>query len=41
MVLGERTKAQAAIADARRALASDADKLRRVDEVAKGLGLDG
>lgn len=41
MVLGERAKAQTAIADARRALAGDADKLRRVEEAAKGLGLDG
>jgi cytochrome c-type biogenesis protein CcmH len=39
MVLGERDKAQAAAADARRALASDPDKLRRVDEMVKGLGL--
>ena len=41
MVLGERDKAHAAAADARRALASDPDKLRRIDELIKGLGLEG
>ena len=41
MVLGERDKARTAAADARRALAGDADKLRRIDDAAKGLGLDG
>jgi cytochrome c-type biogenesis protein CcmH len=41
MVLGERDKAQAAAADARRALASDPDKVRRVDEAVKGLGIEG
>lgn len=41
VVLGERDKAMTATADARRALAGDADKLRRVDELAKGLGIDG
>ncbi|HEX5508648.1 MAG TPA: c-type cytochrome biogenesis protein CcmI [Pseudolabrys sp.] len=41
MVLGERDKANAAAADARRALASDPDKLHRIDELAKGLGLAG
>jgi cytochrome c-type biogenesis protein CcmH len=41
MVLGERDKARAAAADARRALASDPDKLRRVNELIKGLGLEG
>jgi cytochrome c-type biogenesis protein CcmH len=40
-VLGERDKAQAAAADARRALASDPDKLRRLDAVLKGLGIEG
>ena len=38
-VLGERDKAVAALADARRALAGDADKLRRMDELAKSLGI--
>jgi cytochrome c-type biogenesis protein CcmH len=41
MVLGEREKALAAAAAARRALASDPDKLRRVNELIKGLGLEG
>jgi cytochrome c-type biogenesis protein CcmH len=41
VVLGDRAKAQAAAADARRALASDPDKLRRIDEGAKNFGLDG
>jgi len=41
MVLGERDKAQAAAADARRALASDADKLRQIDDMIKSLGLEG
>jgi cytochrome c-type biogenesis protein CcmH len=41
MVLGERDKARAAAADARRALASEPDKLRRVNELIKGLGLEG
>ena len=37
MVLGDRDKAQAAAADARKALAGDADKLRHLDEVIKDL----
>lgn len=41
VVLGDKQKAQAAVLDARRALASDPDKVRRVDETAKGLGLEG
>jgi len=41
MVLGEREKALATAADARRALASEPDKLRRVNELIKGLGLEG
>jgi cytochrome c-type biogenesis protein CcmH len=40
-VLGERDKARAAAADARRALATTPDKLRRLDELVKGLGLEG
>jgi cytochrome c-type biogenesis protein CcmH len=40
MVMGERDKAHAAAADARRALAGDPDKLRRINEVIKGLGLE-
>ena len=41
MVLGERDKAQAAAGEARRALASEPDKVRRIDELVKGLGLEG
>jgi hypothetical protein len=41
MVLDDRGKAQAAAADARRALANEPDKLRRIDELVKGLGLEG
>ncbi len=41
MVLGERDKAQAAAADGRRALAGDADKIRRIDELVKELGVKG
>jgi cytochrome c-type biogenesis protein CcmH len=41
VVLGERDKATAAAADARRALGSDPDKVRRIDDLAKGLGLSG
>jgi cytochrome c-type biogenesis protein CcmH len=41
MVLGERDKAIAAAADARRALAQDQDKLRQLDALVKELGLEG
>jgi cytochrome c-type biogenesis protein CcmH len=41
MVLGEADKARAAVADARRALAGDPNKLRRLDDLVKGLGLEG
>ena len=41
MVLGERDKAQAAAGEARRALASEPEKLRRINELVKGLGLEG
>ena len=41
MVLGERDKALAAASDARRAMAADPDKLRQIDELVKGLGLEG
>ena len=34
-------KARAAVVDARRALAGDAGKLRRLDDLLKGLGLEG
>jgi cytochrome c-type biogenesis protein CcmH len=41
MVLGDKDQARAAAGDARRALASDPDKLRRVDDFLKGAGLEG
>jgi len=41
MVLGEADKARAAFAEARDALKGDADKLRRLDEGAKSLGVGG
>jgi cytochrome c-type biogenesis protein CcmH len=41
MVLGEADKARAAVADAHRALQADPDKLRRLDEGAKSLGVGG
>ncbi len=41
MVLGERDKAHAAAADAKRALASDPDKLHRIEDMIKSLGLEG
>jgi len=41
MVLGERDKALAAVGEARRALAGEPEKLRRIDELVKGLGLEG
>jgi cytochrome c-type biogenesis protein CcmH len=40
-VLGERDKALAAAANARRALASDPEKIQRLDALVKGLGLKG
>lgn len=41
MVLGERDKAQAAAADARKALAGDPDKLRQIENMIRSLGLQG
>lgn len=41
VVLGEREKARAAAAAGRRALASDPEKLQRLNEAIKGLGLEG
>ena len=41
MVLGDRAKAQAAAGDARKALAGDADKLRKIEDTIKSLGLEG
>jgi cytochrome c-type biogenesis protein CcmH len=39
VVLGDKERARSAAADARRALASDPDKLRRLNDLSKGLGL--
>lgn len=41
MVLGEREHARAAVSDAHRALVNEPDKIRRLDEGIKGLGLEG
>ena len=41
MVLGESDKAREAVVDARRALAGDPGKLQRLDELVKGLGIEG
>jgi cytochrome c-type biogenesis protein CcmH len=41
LVLDERDKANGAASDARRALARDPEKLHRIDELVKGLGLEG
>ncbi|QWG20161.1 c-type cytochrome biogenesis protein CcmI [Bradyrhizobium sediminis] len=41
MVMGDRDKARSALADARQAVANDADRLRRLNEGLKDLGLDG
>jgi cytochrome c-type biogenesis protein CcmH len=41
MVLGQTDKARAAVVDARRALAGDTTKLRRLDDLLRGLGLEG
>jgi cytochrome c-type biogenesis protein CcmH len=40
-VLNERDKAQAAVADAKRALAAEPEKLKRIDDLLKELGLAG
>jgi cytochrome c-type biogenesis protein CcmH len=41
MVLGDRDKARAAVGDGRRALANEPDKLRQLEDGAKGLGIEG
>ncbi|OKO78073.1 c-type cytochrome biogenesis protein CcmI [Bradyrhizobium sp. NAS96.2] len=41
LVMGERDKAMSARADARQAVANDADRLRQLNEGLKNLGLDG
>jgi cytochrome c-type biogenesis protein CcmH len=40
-VLGDRDKAKSAAADAKRALAERPDDVRRIDDLVKGLGLEG
>ncbi len=40
-VLGDSDKAKAAAADAKRALASRPDEIKRIDDLVKGLGLEG
>jgi cytochrome c-type biogenesis protein CcmH len=40
MVMGDRDKAREAAASARDALGADAEKVRRVNDVAKSLGLE-
>ena len=41
MVLGDADKARATVTDARNALKDDPDKLRRLDDGAKSLGVGG
>ncbi|MBS0248094.1 MAG: c-type cytochrome biogenesis protein CcmI [Proteobacteria bacterium] len=41
MVLGERDKAKSAAGDARKALASDPEKLRQIDDMIKSMGIEG
>ncbi|WP_426434872.1 c-type cytochrome biogenesis protein CcmI [Bradyrhizobium genosp. P] len=41
LVMGERDKAMSALADARQAVANDAERLRQLNEGLKNLGLDG
>lgn len=40
-VLGDRDRARGAVSDARRALAAEPEKIRRLDDLVKGLGLEG
>jgi cytochrome c-type biogenesis protein CcmH len=40
-ILGEREKAKAAAADARHALSDEPDQIKRIDDLVKGLGLEG
>jgi cytochrome c-type biogenesis protein CcmH len=41
LVMGERDKAKAAQTDARQAVANDAERLKRLNDGLKNLGLDG
>ena len=40
-VLGDRDKARSAAADAKRALADHPEEIKRIDDLVKGLGLEG
>lgn len=40
-ILGDREKAKDAATDARRALSHESDQIKRIDDLVKGLGLDG
>jgi cytochrome c-type biogenesis protein CcmH len=40
-ILGDRDKAKDAAADARRALFDQPDQIKRIDDLVKGLGLEG
>jgi cytochrome c-type biogenesis protein CcmH len=41
IVLGDRDKAKDAVADAKRALSDHPDEIKRIDDLVKGLGLNG
>jgi cytochrome c-type biogenesis protein CcmH len=41
LVMGDRDKARSALVDARQAVANDAERLRRLNDGLKNLGLDG
>jgi cytochrome c-type biogenesis protein CcmH len=41
LVMGDREKAKSALADARQAVAKDAERLRQLNDGLKNLGLDG
>ena len=41
MVMGDRDKANSALAEARQAVANDAERLRQLNEGLKNMGLDG
>jgi cytochrome c-type biogenesis protein CcmH len=41
IVLGDRDKAKGAVADAKRALSDHPDEIKRIDDLVKGLGLNG
>jgi cytochrome c-type biogenesis protein CcmH len=41
VVLGDRDKAKGAAADAKRAFGDHPDEIKRIDDLVKGLGLEG